>query len=377
MTSGVQTFGVGHYGSISTAGWGAKRTWSGADGKYTASGRLKWNNYSVTAGYRSTIEPKCRYLSWNSSPSPGHWETGSQSGTPGFGGTQPAISSNQILKMQARLAEKVKGHDWNLAVDASQLRQTSGMVVGALKTLTKAALAISHGDVISAARAFSVDPSRKLLKARNVGSRWLELQYGWKPTLQSVHEAAKAYHALTKNERKRNFTVSTKASRQNLTGSGLTRCKHNLVKTMYIQCEVYEDLSAPRSLGLVDPLSVLWENVPFSFVVDWFIPIGTYIANLNAIPAIKGRFLTTTVVRDYGFSDWEFLGTVHSPLVTGDKVLLSFPSIEGKETVMDRVSSTNLFVPKPSFNVSGAVHGTRIANAIALSGPIFRKIFGN
>jgi len=50
---------------------------------------------------------------------------------------------------------------------------------------------------------------------------------------------------------------------------------------------MFEELSAPRSLGLYDPLSVAWELVPFSFVADWFIPIGTYLDNLAAIPNIS------------------------------------------------------------------------------------------
>lgn len=33
--------------------------------------------------------------------------------------------------------------------------------------------------------------------------------------------------------------------------------------------------------GLINPLSVAWELVPFSFVVDWFLPIGTYINSMS------------------------------------------------------------------------------------------------
>lgn len=377
MTSGTKTTGSGNYQSVNFVSFGSSRTWSGADGKTTADGRTKWNNYSVQAGIRSTKDPNTTFDQWSNSPSPGKWTRNlKQPISAGWGGVDPDLGPNYLLKLQSKLAEKIKGHDWNLAVDASQLAQTSGMVVGAIKTLTKAALAISHGDVVNAARAFSVHPSKRLLKARNAESRWLELQYGWLPTLQSAYEAHKAYHAITKKSRATHFAVSKTGSIVQEVGSGVSRAYVTRKKSVYIQCEVYEPLSAPRSLGLVDPASVLWEHIPYSFVIDWFIPIGTYISTINSIPAIKGRFLTTTVLRATGFT-FKFVADGPKAPTEGAKIMKSMPSIEGKTTDMSRVYSTTLIVPKPTFNVAGAVHGTRIANAVALAGPVFRRIFGS
>jgi hypothetical protein len=33
-------------------------------------------------------------------------------------------------------------------------------------------------------------------------------------------------------------------------------------------------------VGFLNPLSVAWELVPFSFIVDWFVPIGTFLENV-------------------------------------------------------------------------------------------------
>lgn len=41
-------------------------------------------------------------------------------------------------------------------------------------------------------------------------------------------------------------------------------------------------LDMPARFGLVNPLEVAWELLPFSFVADWFLPIGGY---LNAMDA--------------------------------------------------------------------------------------------
>ncbi len=52
-----------------------------------------------------------------------------------------------------------------------------------------------------------------------------------------------------------------------------------------------EALATQRSLGLTDPYSVAWDLLPFSFIADWFIPIGTYLDNYNIIPNISAEFL--------------------------------------------------------------------------------------
>jgi hypothetical protein len=36
-----------------------------------------------------------------------------------------------------------------------------------------------------------------------------------------------------------------------------------------------------HSLGVTKPLSVIWELVPFSFVVDWFVSVGEWISSLE------------------------------------------------------------------------------------------------
>lgn len=39
--------------------------------------------------------------------------------------------------------------------------------------------------------------------------------------------------------------------------------------------------SLMQSLGLVNPLSVAWDLVPWSFVIDWFTGIGTFLGGLT------------------------------------------------------------------------------------------------
>jgi hypothetical protein len=41
-------------------------------------------------------------------------------------------------------------------------------------------------------------------------------------------------------------------------------------------------LATFASLGLTNPLELIWERIPYSFVVDWFLPIGGWLSTLDA-----------------------------------------------------------------------------------------------
>jgi hypothetical protein len=43
------------------------------------------------------------------------------------------------------------------------------------------------------------------------------------------------------------------------------------------------NLGLASRMGLVNPLSIAWEVVPFSFVVDWFLPVGNFLENLTSL----------------------------------------------------------------------------------------------
>jgi hypothetical protein len=40
-------------------------------------------------------------------------------------------------------------------------------------------------------------------------------------------------------------------------------------------------------LGLTNPLAIAWELVPFSFVLDWLVPVGTWLQSLDATLGVK------------------------------------------------------------------------------------------
>lgn len=335
--------------SLNTDRYSYSFTAVGNDGKFEVvdgKQRLKWNDYS------------CTYIQERRTPGQSPLFTSDVWFPSGV--LVPSLTANDELTLLSRLSEKVKGHSFNLAVAAAEGKKTVSMVSNAIQSIGGAVLDLKRGRFESAARRFGVNPRPSQLSHKDVAGRWLELQYGWLPLLSDVYESSKAYEALTKQPRKeilvetftRRFIHNASNSPSNYS------CEGNAMSGKRIYYEMTEQMSAPRSLGLTDPLTVAWELFPYSFVVDWFIPIGTYLENLNTIPSLRGRFMTTTLRR--------FSGSAVSINPSYNWTVV--PTTQSSQLLLDRKISTSLSVPKPSFNsFEDAMSPKRIWNAIALA----------
>lgn len=384
MTSGTSSFGPSPTGTVAPNTRSFNKTWSGGDGRTeTAAGsnRSKWNNYTATIISRSVgaqYEVRGRYLS---SPSDTTWSSFNQGS--GFSpmGSWPQLSdfnANDELRLQSKLLEKVKGHQFNLAVFAGEGKKTIDMVCGTIGTLTRAFLALKHGDFTTAARQLGASPKgRRPLTTKDVGSRWLELQYGWKPLIGDCYEAAKAYENITAAPRRTSVRTSIQKDREVLVSGGSAgsfyRANGKLLRRKSIRYELTENLSAARQLGLLNPWSVAWELLPYSFVLDWFVPIGTYLDNYAQIPKLKGRFMTSTLYGGEGLDFSEKNPT--SVGFNGDEIIeyQSMPSISYVERRVTRTVSTSLTPPLPTFNIRGLEAGSRVWNALALARVAFKS----
>jgi hypothetical protein len=366
------TIGVNNVNNANFSGVGFYRTWSGTDGKtetYAGSVRDKWNNYIGLTRSGMRIQPTYT-IKTPSGPQ-------TLNAVVAFTTQSLPITANEQNGLLSKLSAKVKGHEFNLAVDLAQLNQTTGMLSSSLGTIGRSFLALKHGDFATAARTLGVKPRASRLKSSDLSGRWLELQYGWLPTLSSCYEASKAFEQVSRGPRSTLFRVSKRkvVKADGSSAPTLYSQYYTVSTTRYLQYEMYEEMSAARSLGLMNPLSVAWEVVPYSFVVDWFIPVGTYLDNLMAIPKLLGRFLTTDVNRCQGFEGFVIkskVGDFHQGYVY--QGLISPPGMDSRRACeVRRTYSTSLSVPLPGFDLSGAISVRRFWNALALCHQRFVK----
>lgn len=323
---------------------------SGGNGQYEVVDgvvRTRWNNYNAT--FHREVRTPGRSKQY---PLTDQWWNCTLS-------SAAIMTSNDELTLQSRLSEAVKGHQFNLAVSAAQGKQTVDMVVNAVQSIGGAIRDLKRGRFESAARRFGVNQRPSKLSEKDISGRWLELQYGWKPLISDVYEASKAYESITNGPRvsRVSVSISREGTRNSSTSPSSFTCKGTVKERWRIIYEMTEQLSNARSLGLTDPASVVWELIPYSFVVDWFLPVGAYLENLNTIPKLRGRFMTIKVGRFQG-------SAVPGP---NSPQWITKPTTFNSQCTFSRVVSTSLSVPKPSFNTfTDAMSPSRIWNAIAL-----------
>jgi hypothetical protein len=387
------------------------RTWSGADGKYEVSSgskRLRWNSYTSRSArlrsFTANFTYRCPVTGQTlNEATPFSFYNNEVTGAPStvFSGAERNAALNAMLG-------KVKGHGFNAAVNIAQAHQVADMVVSNLGTLGRAMMALKHGDFAAAARSLRTSRSRSsstgsqfttaagetftrvggrrvlevIPKSRlvpnDVSGRWLELQYGWLPLLSDTFEACKAFEALGNGPQTNRFSTGrSKSVTQTVSGgAAYAQCKLAQKRVLRYTFEQSEELSFERQIGLTDPLSVAWEVIPYSFVVDWFVPIGTYLSNLNQIPHLVGRWMVTESIVTAGC---DFSNVPGQPLpwcpfhnFNHRMLALGKPSAQYSGLVVSRSALAGPpTVPPPSVKLIGAVHGNRVWNAIALAAQRF------
>ncbi len=123
-------------------------------------------------------------------------------------------------------------------------------------------------------------------------STYLEYIYGLKPLVDDVYTA----HKLLKNHAEAPLLLKATGKAQRtavkaldftLPNSSVT--KNSVTSDSKLTCTVWayvdpewKGIRALQQFGLVNPLALAWELVPYSFVVDWFLPVGPVLYALTA-----------------------------------------------------------------------------------------------
>ena len=384
MTAG--SWSSGSYSGADTFIY-ALKTWSGGNGKteaWAGGTRLKWNNYTMTHWKIVGEHPLTVPDPFGGPPLTGLGVGEISNRSPTSLKLLCGWGVNDDLRLLAKLAENVKGHSFNLGVNIAQAKESYNTVLGNVSAIGRSLIALKRGHPGQAMRQLGLPQGKHLyrtirskgglhkalewrgsLRSKDISGRWLEMQYGWLPMVNDSFEAAKALEAVT-GPRVLRFTASIASKRATYNGSGASQYTYPVVVSYgkRLKAELYEDITVNRSLGLVDPLSIAWEVVPYSFVVDWFIPVGTYLSTWSVIPALKGRFMTTERI---GQKAGNFKLTGICP--PGSRCAAQFGSSKSNQTWFSttRSVSSSLSMPMPTFNsLPKALSPKRLANAVSL-----------
>lgn len=216
-------------------------------------------------------------------------------------------NSNDELKVLSKLVNQIRGHDFNLGIVAAEGLKTISSIKDSALAVLGAFYAVRHGRIDDALRIFArlvqgADILRKnyspsKLSISDIAEMWLALKYAWQPMLQDIHELGKALDNNFKDVRKVTFVARATAKSNATNGTDTYPTYWEMSAMREYRVTVRESISVARSLGLQNPASVIWEVVPYSFVVDWFIPIGSYLDSLGMLSNLSKTVNRTTVMR--------------------------------------------------------------------------------
>lgn len=362
-----------------------------------------WNNYSYTVSVGNEASGTYGYSTPGSYvQASGYLRGGTYQGLRIIDLWPYTVYSNKTANAALTKAlSRAKSMSVNLGQTYAERKQTVGLVTKSLNRLLSLALALKKGDVKHARRLingfqgkdrYTAVPvfnstgthiigrryvhirksHRPKVEKKTFADLWLEFQYGWRPLLSDIYGSceliANTYH-LAKPMR-----VSAKVDLNKVTSFSTIGGKERIQLDVEDRSRVLLEFLEPSEwtnfmskTGIGNPALLAWELVPFSFVVDWAIPVGTYLNNLDALTGLNFRRMSTTTTTHVTLSstmmNWKSGAYTHT--YSGGDLSLK----QGKKSRV--ISYTPPLPPLPSFSPSMGVE--RSLSAISLLTQIFSR----
>jgi len=194
-------------------------------------------------------------------------------GLPGSVG--PTWDSNTTLALVGKLREQILAGAWNPAVTMGESRETLAMVASMANRISKAIRCARKFDVVGMSKALGVK-TKKLRHFKDPADLFLEYEFGVKPLLADVDEAMKTLAYYNSRPARHRFSAATTIERALGPSHGFWRYRG----TSFERGKMWVDIKSPGDYtpyNQADAPTTLWELTPFSFVVDWFLPVGDYL----------------------------------------------------------------------------------------------------
>lgn len=207
---------------------------------------------------------------------------------------QPSpFDGNTVNDMINNIWGQVKGADFNAAVSLSQADQSFKMIGDTALKIANSIRFGRRGDFGRAISALTGKPGTATSK--RVSNNWLELQYGWKPMMEDIRGACEIIANHVNKPQEFRFTSRKRAVTQ-LPDTSEWYKYSSSTQTDRVQMIVIlrDQPNMTDVTGITDPASIAWELTPYSFVFDWFVPVGDFLSAAAAARALEGRCTVIT-----------------------------------------------------------------------------------
>jgi hypothetical protein len=202
-----------------------------------------------------------------------------------------------LLKARERFVGKVQ-EKANWAVNLAEREQAISMMTARLGQMYQFCRHLRRGDIRGVAGLLGTkDLGNARGASRKFSKNFLEWHFGWSPLIQDIYNSAE----ILSQDFDTRVCSGSATERYELTGSATSggQWANRGTQRFSVSCRVAgsyrvtnPNLRLASQMGLTNPATVAWELVPFSFVVDWFINIGDFLAQWD-------EFVGITLVEPY------------------------------------------------------------------------------
>lgn len=216
-----------------------------------------------------------------------------------WGGTPVKVTETDFdgLFMLNKARHKISGANQDLGESLVELDQTIKMIRKNLSKIGMIGDALKNGEwskLDSLIKGQTPDSVKKMKPGKRLASGYLEISFGWMPLLSSVHTAVEAYG---KGILTRGSKVSAVSGQKRLDLSSGTIDPSNVGRASFSGTVKNPNVATLNSLGLINPVLMGWQRLPYSFVIDWFVPIGPILGSLTAEAGLSNVLQTYTNVK--------------------------------------------------------------------------------
>jgi len=310
-------------------------------------------------------------------------------------------TSNDDIALLGKLRVAIAGSDFNVLTLIGEGHESLAMIATAAHRISEMYSGLRSGNIPRAIHALSGIDDLKSGKARK-NLEWLkrkggsaalttsqavlELRYGWGPLLQDAEAGAQWLAQLTLGYKQKYrvvrrvaglakspvpfviFPYQLEGAENRKNKGGFTSDSDLLAYTKGGIIATLTEVNVPALAGISADTAIqtAWELVPFSFVADWFLPIGDYLAARGVAQAIRGEFCTwRKVVKQIPSS-----AAIRDPNYPSDlgEWGFDFPYDSWKTVSFSRSISSSLDVPLPSVKpLAKSLSWVHCQNAVALA----------
>jgi hypothetical protein len=270
--------------------------------------------------------------------------------------------------------EEIGSVKLNLSQAFAERQQTIDLVASTVSSLVS-----GYRDLRKGRNPFNPNGRRlKPLKhgTKAMADRWLEYSYGWVPLVQDVYSAFELQKLepptlIVKKSRSKSFTETNHGvphgspfdngiSQKTESRSRVDRCTLRAKVTVNSPAA-----SFANQVGLTNPALLAWELLPYSFVVDWFYPVGTWLEMQTALYGVSITDASTT-------RSSRFYGT--ASVTTYTKPGITSASVNGRgasRMILVRKNRVTGLISVPTPKLKNPLSVSHALSALAL----FRQVF--